>query len=96
MNIAAIVAAVLGFLGTGLKLALQMAQNARDKLLVTLGASQERNKATEAEADTQEALKEIADDRSAIPDAATNPDDLARELRGQKSGSGGSGRKRPF
>jgi uncharacterized membrane protein len=69
---------------------------ARDKTMIALGAAQERNKSAEAEASTQEALKEIADERSAIPDVATDPDDLARELRGQKPNSGGSGRKRPF
>ena len=40
---ASIVTAVLGFLGAGVKLALQLAQNARDKLLVSLGASKQSN-----------------------------------------------------
>lgn len=68
---------------------------ARDKLLIALGASQERAKINEADTATQEAIKEVADERSSIRDAATDPDDLARELRGQMIGKP-SGRKRPF
>lgn len=68
---------------------------ARDRLLIALGATQERAKANEASSATQEAIKEVADERSAVPDAATDPDDLARDLRSQMAGKP-SGRKRPF
>jgi hypothetical protein len=68
---------------------------ARDKTLIALGATQERAKINEADAATQSAIKEVADERSAIEDAATDPDDLARELRAQMDGKP-SGRKRPF
>lgn len=69
---------------------------ARDRLLISLGATQERAKANEANTVTQESLKEVADERSSIDDPATDPDDLARELRSQKNGSSVTGRKRPF
>jgi hypothetical protein len=68
---------------------------ARDRLLIALGATQERAKINEASSATQEAIKEVADERSAVPDAATDPDDLAREFRSQMDGKP-SGRKRPF
>jgi acyl-CoA reductase-like NAD-dependent aldehyde dehydrogenase len=91
-----VIAAIAQAVAAAFQALLAWLQKKRDDLLVSLGAAQERNKAAEANAETQEALKEVADERSSIPDAATDPDDLARELRRQKSGAGGSGRKRPF
>jgi hypothetical protein len=91
-----VIAAIISALAAAIKVAASYLAWARDRTLIALGAAQERNKSSEAEAATQEAIKDIADERSAIPPAPTDPDDLARELRGQKSGAGGSGRKRPF
>jgi hypothetical protein len=88
-------AAIISALAAAFKLAASWIGFARDKLLIALGASQERAKINEADAATQSAIKEVADERSAIEDAATDPDDLARELRAQMSGKP-SGRKRPF
>lgn len=87
--------AVISFLATLAKGVVAWIGIRRDRLLISLGASQERAKINEADSATQEAIKEVADERSAIEDAATDPDDLARELRGQMNGKP-SGRKRPF
>jgi len=89
------IAAIISAVAAALKLAAAWVGFARDKLLVALGASQERAKINEANTVTQEALKEVADERSSIDDSATDPDDLARELRKQ-GGPGRSDRKRPF
>lgn len=90
------IAAIISALAAAFKAAVTWMGFARDKLLISLGASQERTKVNEAEAATQEALKDITDERAAVPDAATDADDIARELRKQKSGGGTSDRKRPF
>jgi hypothetical protein len=89
------VAAIVSALAALFKLAASWIGYARDKTLIALGATQERAKANEASAATQEAIKEVADERSAVEDAAADPDDLARELRAQMNGKP-SGRKRPF
>lgn len=89
------IAAIISAVAAALKLAVTWIGYARDKTLIALGATQERAKANEASSATQEAIKEVADERSAVEDAATDPDDLARELRAQMNGKP-SGRKRPF
>jgi hypothetical protein len=89
------IAAIISAVAAALKLAVTWIGYARDKTLIMLGATQERAKANEASSATQEAIKEVADERSAVPDAATDPDDLARDMRSQMDGKP-SGRKRPF
>jgi hypothetical protein len=90
-----VISAVISALAAAFKLAATWLGFARDKLLVALGASQERAKINEANTATQESLKEVADERSSIDDPATDADDLARELR--RAGTGNrSDRKRPF
>lgn len=88
-------AAIVSAVAAALKLAVTWIGYARDRTLIALGATQERAKANEASAATQEAIKEVADERSAIPAAATDNDDIARDLRAQMT-SKPSGRKRPF
>lgn len=85
----------LAFLAAFVKGVVMWLEHKREQLLIALGATQERAKSNEASAATQQAIKEIADERSAIPDAATDNDDIARDLRAQMDGKP-SGRKRPF
>lgn len=89
-------ASILGAISAAVKLAAGYLGWKRDKTLIALGRSEQKQIDTEAQEQAQEVIKDIADERSAIPDAASDPDDVARELRGQKTGFGGSGRKRPF
>lgn len=89
------ISAIVSALAALFKLAASWISYARDRTLIALGATQERAKANEASSATQEAIKEVADERSAIEDAATDPDDLAKDLRSQMTGKT-SGRKRPF
>jgi len=88
-------AAIISAVAAALKLAVTWLGYARDKTLIALGATQERAKANEASSATQEAIKEVADERSAVEDAATDADDLAKDFRAQMSDKP-SGRKRPF
>jgi hypothetical protein len=90
-------ASILGAVAAALKAVAAYITWARDRTLVALGAAQERNASSEAQAATQEILKEVADERASIPDPATDNDDIAGELRKQKTGNSSVGsRRRPF
>lgn len=82
---ASIVASVLGFLGAGIKLALQISQNARDKLLVSLGSSKQSNADLQGRIDAlKEAnrLRNEAESRVNRDDAGGVPVDDGFERKG--------------
>jgi hypothetical protein len=50
----------------------------------------------EAALETQEVVNDVADARAGLPAVASDPDDLARELRAERTTTSAGRRRRPF
>ena len=85
--IAAIVQAIFGALFAALRTRRQDGE--RD-------AAVSRDAVSKAALETQEVVNETADARAGLPAAPDDPDDLARELRAERTDPTASRRRRPF
>jgi hypothetical protein len=85
--ISAIVQAVLGALFAALRVRRQDGEH---------DAAARGQAVDDAALETQEVVNDAADARASLPAPATDPDDLAHELRAERTAAGPGRRRRPF